>query len=115
MVSVEDVLDIVDLYDEVWLFGFGWGQLTVVFVILGLCGRLGGAHALFLAAHVSLPGLFRLREILVEVFHVDEGPCKVVAPLDGFEPGGFGGETGGGMKVSGRWFHNGELVVSFPT
>ena len=63
-----------------------------------------------LAAHVSTLGILRIKEVFFDVLDVDEGLGKTVSLPDGFEPGEFGWETGGGMKVADRGFHAGELV-----
>ena len=102
--------NMLDFDDDVLLFWLCWGHMPVNFVVLGMSGGLGGAHALTLTAHVSPLGLLRLEEAFVHVLEVDEGTGKIVSLPDGFEPGGFRAETGGGMKVASRRFQAGGLV-----
>ena len=59
---------------------------------------------------MALLGLLRLRKILIHILDVDERPCELVACADASEPGSFGGETCGTVKVSYSFFDARELV-----
>ena len=43
--------------------------------------------------HVDILGLLSLREMLVENFHVDEGPGEIISVADSLDPGCFWQET----------------------
>ena len=90
LVRVQGLFYVIDLGDEVLLFWFCGGEVTV-FGVVARWGRSSGALALMLAAHVPSLGFFGLREESVEIFHVHQGPGEKISVPDGLEPSGFGG------------------------
>ena len=48
---------------------------------------------------MSFLSIVQLREVFVDVFDCDEGPCQVVAVADAAEPGLLDGKTSGSVEV----------------
>ena len=91
---------------EIVLLWFSLGGGCIVWFGRRVCW----AHVLALAAHVSEYSFLRFREVLVNVFYVDERPGEEISGLNGFEPCRFGGKPDGGVEVADGGFDAGELV-----
>ena len=63
-----------------------------------------------LRAHVPLRSFFQLREKLVHVFYIDEGPCEVVSIANGLQPGCLCGESYSATEVADGGFDDGEVL-----
>ncbi len=61
-----------------------------------------------MAAHVPLLSFIGFREVLYNIFDINEWPREIISFGDSFEPGGF--ETLHTVEVPNGWFDAGELI-----
>jgi hypothetical protein len=66
--------------------------------------------SLALAAHVPLLRFLGFRELLGDVFYIDEWPGEIISFADSLEPGVFCWEARYTVEVPNGWFNAGELV-----
>jgi hypothetical protein len=91
---------------------------NVILFLLGNIGScvLGGfshfclSDSLALAAHVPLLSFLGFREVLGNVFYIDEWPGEIISFADSLEPGGFCWEACRTVEVPNGWFDAGEFV-----
>ncbi len=60
--------------------------------------------------HVSLLSFLGFREVLGDVFYIDEWPGEIISFVDILEPGGFCWEACHAVEVPNGWFNAGELI-----
>ncbi len=63
-----------------------------------------------LAAHVPLLSFLGFREVLCNVFYIDEWPGEIISLVNSLEAGGFCWEAHRAMEVPNGWFNAGEFV-----
>ncbi len=63
-----------------------------------------------MAAHVPLLSFLGFREVLGDIFYIDEWPEEIISFADSLDPGGFCWEARCTMEVPNGWFNAGELV-----
>ncbi len=63
-----------------------------------------------LAAHVSLLSFLGFREVLCNVFYIDEWPGEIISFADSLEPGGFCWKTCCAVEELNGRFNAGELI-----
>ncbi len=63
-----------------------------------------------LATHVPLLSFLGFREVLGDVFYIDEWPGEIIFFADSLEPGGFCWEACCAVEVPNGWFDAGEFV-----
>jgi hypothetical protein len=63
-----------------------------------------------LAAHVPLLSFLGFREVLGDVFYIDEWPGEIISFADSLEPGGFCWEACRAVEVLNGWFDAEEFV-----
>jgi hypothetical protein len=63
-----------------------------------------------LAAHVPLLSFLGFREVLGDVFYIDEWPGEIISFANSLESGGFCWEARHTVEVANGWFNAGELV-----
>ena len=78
LISIERLLYIVDFNDEVLFFRLVGSDLPVLGIVAGRGGSRG-SHSLPLAAHVTSLRLLRLREVLVYIPDIHQGPGEKIA------------------------------------
>jgi len=78
--------------------------------IHGRFGYFCWLDSLALAVHVPLLSFLGFREVLCNIFFIDEWPGKIFSFADSFEPGGFCWEACHTVMVPNSWFNAGELV-----
>ena len=106
LVRIQRVSKVVDFDEEVVLLWFCFRGGCGVGFGRGLCR----SNTLALTAHVPELGFLRFREVFVHVLDVDERPGNGISGSNGFEPGRFCQETGGGVEVADGGFNTWELV-----
>jgi hypothetical protein len=60
--------------------------------------------------HVPLLSFLGFREVLGDIFYIDEWSGEIISFADSLEPGGFCWEAHCAMEVPNGWFNAGELV-----
>ncbi len=63
-----------------------------------------------MAAHVPLLSFLGFREVLCDVFYIDEWPGEIISFANSLEPGSFCWEARSAMEVPNGWFNAGEFV-----
>ena len=107
--GVQGLFYVVHLGDEVLVFWFCRGEVSVL-IVVARQGGSSGAHALPLAAHVPSLGFFRLGEAFVDIYYIHQGLGEKISFLDGLEPSGFGGKPRRGVQVGDGGLHYGEFL-----
>ncbi len=78
--------------------------------VLGGFSHFCWSDFLALAAHVPLLIFLRLREVLGDVFYIDEWPGEIISFADSLEPRGFCWEACHAVEVPNGWLIAGEFV-----
>jgi hypothetical protein len=66
--------------------------------------------SLALAAHVPLLSFLGFREVLCDIFYIDEWPGEIISYANSLEPRGFCWAARRAMEVPNGWFNAGEFV-----